>query len=62
MIATNKFTTAQIDQHIWTVEMLDQLVEFIKNDSRGEPYRNIDWTEEYSLAENITPDNMQSAL
>ena len=62
MIAANKFTTAQIDQHIWTVEMLDQLVEFIKNDSRGEPYRNIDWTEEYSLAENITPDNMQSAL
>lgn len=62
MIAANKFTTAQIDQNVWTVDMLDQLISFIKNDPRGEPYRSIDWTEEYNLAKNITSDKMQSAL
>ena len=50
MISQNKFTTAQIDKNVWTEEMLDLLVEFIKTDDRGIPYRNIDWSNEYKKA------------
>ena len=50
MIAQNKFTTAQIDRNTWTVEMLDLLMDFIKNDPRGEKYRDLDWSHEYDLA------------
>lgn len=50
MISSNRFTTAQIDKHVWTKEMLDLLVEFINTDPRAEAYRTIDWSEEYSFA------------
>ena len=62
MISLNKFTTAQIDKHVWTIEMLDLLVEFIKTDPRGETYRSVDWSEEYTLANNMTGEDGQSAL
>lgn len=62
MISLNKFTTAQIDKHVWTIEMLDLLVEFIKTDPRGEPYRSVDWSEEYALANSMTGEDGQSAL
>lgn len=62
MISQNKFTTAQIDRNTWTVEMLDMLVDFIKNDPRGEVYRNLDWSHEYDLAENGDPNDTQTAL
>ena len=60
MISINRFTTAEIDVHVWPKEMLDMLVDFIKNDPRGEPYRNLDWSREYELAENSS--DGQSAL
>lgn len=62
MIAQNKFTTAQIDKNTWTVEMLDMLMDFIKNDPRGEQYRDLDWSHEYELARNGDPNDTQTAL
>lgn len=62
MISLNKLTTAQIDKHVWTTEMLDQLMEFIKTDQRGESYRDIDWSQEYALANDLTVKDDQSAL
>lgn len=62
MIAQNKFTTAQIDRNTWTEEMLDMLMDFIKNDPRGEKYRDLDWSVEYDLARNGDPNDTQTAL
>lgn len=62
MIAQNKFTTAQIDRNTWTEEMLDMLVDFIKDDPRGEQYRSLDWSKEYDLARNGDPNDTQTAL
>lgn len=61
MIAQNRFTTAQIDLNVWTEEMLDLLVEFIKTDPRGAEYRDLDWSHEYALAR-AGGDGGQSAL
>ena len=61
MIAQNRFTTAQIDVNVWTEEMLDLLVEFIKTDPRGAEYRDLDWSHEYALAR-AGGDGGQSAL
>ena len=62
MITQNRFTTAQIDKNVWTVEMLDLLMEFIRNDHRAEEFQEIDWSEEYDLAINGDPNDTQSAL
>ena len=61
MITQNRFTTAQIDLNVWTEEMLDLLVDFIKNDPRGAEYRDLDWSHEYALARS-GGDGGQSAL
>lgn len=62
MISQNRFTTAQIDRNTWTEEMLDLLMDFIRSDPRGEPYRDIDWSVEYDLARNGDPNDTQSAI
>lgn len=62
MITKNVFTTAQIDRNTWTVEMLDLLMDFIKNDPRGEEYRSLDWSHEYDLAINGDPNDTQTSL
>lgn len=62
MISQNRFTTAQIDRNTWTEEMLDLLLDFIRSDPRGEPYRDIDWSVEYDLARNGDPNDTQSAI
>ena len=62
MISQNRFTTAQIDRNVWTEEMLDLLMDFIRNDPRGEEYRNLDWSLEYELARNGDPNDTQTAL
>ena len=62
MITQNRFTTAQSDKNVWTVEMLDLLMEFIRNDHRAEEFQEIDWSEEYDLAINGDPNDTQSAL
>ena len=62
MICQGKFTTAQIDKNTWTEEMLDMLLDWIKNDPRGEAYRDLDWSKEYDLARNGDPTDTQTAL
>ena len=62
MISQNRFTTAQIDRNTWTEKMLDLLMDFIRTDPRGEPYRGIDWSVEYGLARNGDPNDTQSAI
>ncbi len=62
MISLNKFTTVQIDRNTWSEEMLDLLMEFIRTDDRGIPYRDLDWSKEYDLARNGDPTDTQSAL
>ena len=62
MISQNRFTTAQIDRNTWTEEMLDLLMDFIRTDPRGEPYRGIDWSVEYGLARNGDPNDTQSVI
>ncbi len=62
MITQGRFTTAQIDKNTWTEQMLDMLMDFIRNDERGEPYRVLDWSREYDLARNGDPNDTQSAL
>lgn len=62
MITQNVFTTAQIDKNTWTEDMLDLLVKFIKEDPRGEEYRDLDWSKEYDLARNGDPNDTQTAL
>ena len=61
MITQNRFTTAQIDKNVWSAEMLDLLVDFIKNDPKGKDYRHLDWSAEYELADKAGSD-MQSSL
>lgn len=62
MITANRFTTAQIDKNTWSEEMLDLLTAFIREDPRGGPYRDLDWSQEYELARNGDPNDTQSAL
>ena len=61
-ITAGKFTTAQIDKNTWSEEMLDLLMDWIRTDPRGEPYRDLDWSHEYDLARNGDPNDTQSAL
>lgn len=62
MIAQNRFTTAQIDRNVWTEEMLDLLMEYIRTNEAAAKYRGIDWSHEYDLARNGDPTDTQSAL
>ena len=38
------------------------LLDWIKNDPRGEEYRDLDWSKEYDLARNGDPNDTQTAL
>lgn len=62
MIARNQFTTAQIDKNIWDKKMLDMLADWIRTNPRGEPYRSLDWSKEYEMAEKCGPNDRQAAL
>lgn len=43
------YTTADIDRDtwLWPKHMIDELVQFIDEDPRGEQYRGLDWSHEY---------------
>ena len=62
MISQGIFTTAQIDQNVWSCHMLERLTRFIQTDARGEEYRELDWTQEYAAAEELAGGRGQSAL
>lgn len=50
MIKQNRFTTAQIDKNVWSEDMLDLLVEFIRTEPEAAEFRDIDWSKEYEEA------------
>ena len=50
MIKQGVYTTADIDIDVWPTEMMNRLVAFIKEDERGEQYRNLDWSKEFEAA------------
>lgn len=60
MIKANRFTTAEIDKNVWSVEMLDMLLEYIRTEPAAAEFRDIDWTKEYEEARMDLDD--QSAL
>lgn len=60
MISQNKFTTAEIDRHVWTTEMLDMLTRFIETDSRALEFKDIDWSKEYEEARTKSDDKQSS--
>ncbi len=62
MITLGKFTTAQIDRNVWSKEMLDLLMAFIREDPRAADYRGLDWTKEYAEAEKLDPRDNTSAM
>ena len=62
MISQNRFTTAEIDKNIWSVEMLDMLVKYIEENESAAEFRAIDWSEEYRLAGMEDADQAQSAM
>lgn len=61
VISANRYTTAEVDKEVWSVEMLDELVEFIKTDERCVDYRSVDWSPEYERAKNEIS-NIESSL
>ncbi|WP_312640993.1 RraA family protein [Hydrogenoanaerobacterium sp.] len=50
MIANQKYTTAEIDNSLWRLEMLEDLEKFLQADPRCEKYRNLDWSLEWDAA------------
>ncbi len=62
MLSCGRFTTAQIDQNVWSREMLDLLVDYIEKNEAAAPYRGLDWSREYEQADHMTEKDNQSAL
>lgn len=50
MIAAGKYTTAEVDYVLWNTEMLADLEQFLKTDSRCVEYRDLDWSLEWDAA------------
>lgn len=50
MLREGRMTAAQVDKENWTIEYLDMLCKFIREDPVGEPYRDISWDKEYENA------------
>lgn len=53
MLAQKKYTTVEIDKDVWTLEMMDLLVDYIKNDPEGQKFADLDWTQEYQWARDL---------
>ena len=62
MLTAGTFTTAQIDQNVWSKEMLDLLMDYIEKTEAAAPYRGLDWSREYDMAARMTEADNQSAL
>lgn len=60
MIKANRFTTAEIDKNVWTEEMLDMLLDYIRSEPCAAEFRSIDWSDEYAAARSGA--DTQSAL
>lgn len=51
MLKKKKYSAADIDQPIWPIYMLDELMDFIRTDPRAEHYHDLDWSKEYSKSQ-----------
>lgn len=50
MIERGIYSTAQIDSAVWSVDMLDNMLEFLEKDDRCADYRKLDWSLEINAA------------
>ena len=50
MLEQGIYTTAEIDNSVWSTEMLDRMEAFIQADERCKTYRTLDWTLEREAA------------
>lgn len=50
MIKKGVYTTADIDVDVWSVDMMDRMVDFIQSDPRAEEFRCLEWSKEYEKA------------
>lgn len=50
MLEQGKYSTAQVDSSVWSMEMMEDLLEFIQKDPRCEQYRDLDWSLELNAA------------
>ena len=50
MIEKGIYSTALIDDAVWTLEMMENLMKFIEQDSRCEKFRSLDWSLEIGAA------------
>ena len=50
MLEEGVYTTAEIDNSVWSIEMMERLQKFIQKDPRCEKYRELDWSLEIAAA------------
>lgn len=50
MLAHGKYTAAEIDSTIWTVNMVNEMLLFLDTDPSGERYRGLDWSIEINAS------------
>lgn len=50
-VREGKYTAGQIDTFPWSKAMVDDLVEWIRTDPKGQPYQNLNFDQEYREAE-----------
>jgi len=55
------YTCTDIDSPVWTIEMLNDMLEFIKKDERCAEYRELDWSLEIGAANN-EPEALREVL
>ncbi|HIY62080.1 MAG TPA: RraA family protein [Candidatus Mediterraneibacter stercoripullorum] len=61
MLEQGVYTTAEIDNSVWSIDMMDRLVDFIETDPRCEKYRGLDWSLEIGAAHG-DPDCLEEVL
>lgn len=50
MLVLGKYTAAEIDSTIWTLDMVNEMILFLDTDPSGEQYRGLDWSMEINAA------------
>lgn len=53
MLEVGKYNAAEIDSTIWTEDMVEAMLDFLKTDPAGEGYRDLDWSLEINAAKGV---------
>jgi len=61
MLEKGIYSSADIDSPVWTMEMLDNMLEFIANDERCVEHRDLDWSLEINAAKG-KPDALEEVM